>query len=74
MEEFTLEGLNTAHEIKQYVVKAMQKCKLGLTEIREYQNQANMYDFAYLQQISQEYIDMLNRNNKPQEIKISYIQ
>lgn len=74
MEEFTLAGLETAHEIKQYVIKAMQKCKLGLTEIKEYQRQANMYDFSYLQQISQEYIDMLNRNNKPQDIKITYMQ
>lgn len=57
---YSLEGLNTAHEIKQYVIKAMQKSKCGITEIREYQKQVDRYDYVYLQQLSQEYIDMLN--------------
>lgn len=58
---YSLEGLDTAHAIKQYVIKSMQKCKCGTTEIKEYQRQVDRYDFIYLQQISQEYIDMLNR-------------
>lgn len=68
---FTLKGLDTAHAIKQYVIKAMQKCKCGITEIKEYQRQADMYDYTYLLQISQEYLDMLNNMNIP--CKVSYV-
>lgn len=64
MEEFSLNGLTTAHEIKQYVIAAMKKCKCGSTEMREYQNQVDRYDYTYLLQLSQEYIDMLNEMEK----------
>lgn len=71
---YSLEGLDTAHAVKQYVIKAMQKNKCGLTEIKEYQKQADMYDYTYLLQISQEYIDMLNEQNEPKECKITYMR
>lgn len=70
---YSIKDLNDAHSIKQYVIKAMQKCKCGISEIKEYQNQCNMYDYSYLLQISQEYIDMLNNMEKPIECKITYL-
>lgn len=50
-----------AHSIVNYVKQCMRECKLGTTEIKEYEKQARRYDFSYLLQVSQEYIDMLNQ-------------
>ena len=41
----------------------MQECKCAPSEIKEYSIQASKYDFSYMQQISKEYIDMLNERN-----------
>ena len=63
---YSLEGLNTAHEIKQYVIKAMQKSKCGITEIREYQKANNRY--SELHQIVVSFIPFLNDNTSTNKL------
>ena len=71
---YSIDGITTAQALKTYVQKAMQECKCTPSEIKEYSIQAAKYDFRYMQQISKEYIDMLNERNQPQECKITYFK
>lgn len=71
---YSIEGITTAQALRTYVQKAMQECHCTPSEIKEYSIQATKYDFSYMQQISKEYIDLLNERNKPQECKISYLK
>lgn len=50
----------TQHAITTYVVNAMKECKRGNYEIQEYMNECRSGDFAYLLEVSQEYIDECN--------------
>lgn len=59
--KYSLEGIDTIHGLKQYVLKAMNEMKLGSFEIHEFQMQINKYDFAYAYQVAQDYIEELNR-------------
>ena len=74
---YTLDGLKNSNAIKQYVLKAMQEMKLGSEEQMEYLNQIRKYDFSYLQQVSQEYVEMLNKIKEEQKhstCKITYVE
>lgn len=75
--KYTLKGLTTQQAIKQYVLNAMTEMKLGQEEIQEYTRQIKRYDFSYLQQVSQEYIDMLNsleEERKNPTCKVYYVE
>ena len=63
----------TALAITNYVKQCMKEKKLGSTEIKEYERQARMYDFNYLLQISQEYIDMLNNMHNTDNCTLRYL-
>lgn len=70
------EELNLKHNIREvinYVVESMKKCKLGPSEIQEYERLARSGDWAFCLKTSQEYIDMLNEMNKPVECKVTYL-
>lgn len=71
---YSIDGIDTAQALRTYVQKAMQESKCTPSEIKEYTIQANKYDFAYMQQISKEYVEMLNERNKPQECKVTYFK
>lgn len=62
-----------AHNIINYVKLCMREKKLGSTEIKEYETQARRYDFNYLLQISQEYIDMMNKMDDQSGCTTKYI-
>lgn len=69
---YSLEGLNTAKEVVEYVVKSMQNKKLGTEEIKMYKRAVRYCDYSELLKESQDYIDMLNNMNKQSECKITY--
>lgn len=71
---YNIDDITTAQALKTYVTKAMIESKCSPSEIKEYTIQANKYDFGYMQQVSKEYIEMLNERNKPQECKVTYFK
>lgn len=75
--KFSLDGIEqTQQEILTYVQDAMKKSNMSNSEIEEYVKEAKKYDFSYLLQISQEYIDMCNQINdvsSQPEVKVTYL-
>lgn len=70
---YTLDNVEpNAKAIKEYVLKCMKELKLGSIEVREYERQANMYDYNYLVTISKEYLEMMNNMQSQQECKVYY--
>ena len=69
---YSLNGLSTAKEVTEYVIKAMQEKKLGNEEIKMYRRAVKYCDYQDLLTESQDYIDMLNNLDKQSECKIIY--
>ena len=58
---YSIDGLKNVQELKQYISKAMTKEKCGESEIKYFYKQITNKNFCDIIQISQEYIDMLNK-------------
>ena len=69
---YSLDGLKTAKEVTEYVVKSMQDKKLGNEEIKMYRRAVRYCDYSDLLKESQDYLDMLNNMDKPCECKVTY--
>lgn len=63
----------TIHAIKNYVKACMKEKKLGNEEIREYDKLVGNCAFEEAVELSQEYIDMLNKMEQEAECKITYL-
>jgi len=72
--KYSLEGLNTVHEIKQYIFKSLADNKVGTLEIQEFQNIIRHQNFEEFLQTANEYIDMLNKMQEEQECTVTYIE
>lgn len=77
VEKFSLDGVEqTQQEILTYVQNAMKKCNMTSSEIEEYVKEAKKYDFPYLLETSQSYLDMCNQYQDPAlqpEVKVTYL-